>query len=316
MSNFRCKCFQIIFFVIPILFTFYQPSISITQLKSHPRFAGQKSKFLTVGNYTLHYRDEGLQTSKRVLILLHGICSSLHTWDNFVKHILSNDNFRVIRLDLPGFGLTGKSPNNLVQDYQSLAKTQVLKQFLDILNIDKVYLVGNSLGGNLAWRFAVEYPHRVEKLVLISSVGYQRTDWPLYITLLKVPVLNHLIRFFSPKFLFYPIVSEVYGNKSRITQDVIDVYYNMWLREGNREALLPHIQVLCEDIQQELIRRVKTPTLILWGKKDEWVPVSHAYKFHSDIVNSEMIIYEDVGHVSMEEIPEQTAKDVLKFCNK
>ena len=116
------------------------------------------SRFLQIDDITLHYRDQGQGPA---LVALHGICDSLHTWDGWYE-VLKND-FRFIRLDLPGFGLTGMVP---AQYYNPDKYSMILEKFLAALNVDDFALAGNSLGGYFSWKFALEHPGRVKKLIL------------------------------------------------------------------------------------------------------------------------------------------------------
>ena len=127
--------------------------ISVEDLKKE--YANENSKFIEIDEMQVHYRDEG---NGFPIVLIHGTASSLHTWNSWAKELTKN--YRVIRMDLPAFGITGP---NKSRDYSIKSYTQFLHQFLIKINVDKFYLAGNSLGGNIAWNYTAEYPEKIAK---------------------------------------------------------------------------------------------------------------------------------------------------------
>lgn len=268
------------------------------------KYITNESKWINVSELKVHYRDEG---NGPVLLLLHGTFSSLHTY-NAWNEILKK-KFRVIRLDLPGFGLTGPSPNN---NYSISQFTTFLENFTNLLGIKDFYLVGNSLGGWLSWEFAVLNPEKVKKLVLIDSAGYINDhNYPLPFVIAQTPVLRNVFNFI-PKAVVRRFVRQVYHDQSKVTSDIVDRYYDMIHRDGNKEAFV-HIANSNYKQNTHNLSLLTMPVLILWGGQDKWLNVEHAYKFQRDIPNNDLIIYDNVGHLPMEECPEKTAIDVQDF---
>lgn len=130
------------------------------------------SRFIEVDGFDIHYRDEGSR-DKPVLVLIHGVMASLHTWDGWVAELA--EHFRIIRLDVPGFGLTGGGRD---RDYNGERLVKVFGMFLDRLGLKNVSIAGNSLGGYIAWNYALTQPHRVERLILIDPAGYYMQKVP------------------------------------------------------------------------------------------------------------------------------------------
>ena len=268
------------------------------------KYITNESKWINISELKVHYRDEG---NGPVLLLLHGTFSSLHTY-NAWNEILKK-KFRVIRLDLPGFGLTGPSPNN---NYSISQFTTFLENFTNLLGIKDFYLVGNSLGGWLSWEFAVLNPEKVKKLVLIDSAGYINDhNYPLPFVIAQTPVLRNVFNFI-PKAVVRRFVRQVYHDQSKVTSDIVDRYYDMIHRDGNKEAFV-HIANSNYKQNTHNLSLLTMPVLILWGGQDKWLNVEHAYKFQRDIPNNDLIIYDNVGHLPMEECPEKTAIDVQDF---
>lgn len=281
-------------------------------VKSH--YANEESQFIQLGgqqqDIQLHYRDEGLSVEENpdapVLVLLHGIMASLHTWDGWVD-TLQND-FRIIRVDIPGFGLTGPYADSI---YTIERSVDMLNQLSDKLGIESFFLAGNSMGGYISWNFAAAHPEKVERLILIDAAGYP-FDPPMMIKLFITPIIKDSVEFITPRFVVAHTLSEVYGDSSKVTDAIVDRYHEMMLREGNRQAVVD-VAASIVHLDSSKIKQLKVPTLIQWGDADVWIPLENAHNFARDIEDSKAIIYPGVGHVPMEEIPQQSANDAKDF---
>ncbi len=275
---------------------------------SKEKWAYDNSKFIEIRGMPVHYRTNG---TGQPLVLIHGTGASLHTWESWTK-ILEKD-FQVISLDMPAFGLTGPNPERI---YTLDFYANFLNTFLGKIGIEKCALAGNSLGGGIAWKFATLFPEQVESLILIDAGGYPRNkELPLAFRLAKNKMLSKILLTVTPKSLFEKSMKEVYHNDDLVTKEIINRYYELYLREGNRQAFVDRINST-EEIDPAIIKTIKKPTLVMWGKTDEWIPVEDAYKFVKDIEGSELVIYENVGHLPMEELPKQSAADAKSFLNK
>lgn len=271
------------------------------------KYADEQSKFMSIEGFRIHYKDEGSGTP---LVLLHGIGSSLHTWDGWTNEL--KDQFRIIRLDLPGFGLTGTDSSN---EYSMKRNTLVLQAFVDQLDLDQYYLAGNSLGGWLAWEYALDYPDQVKKLILIDAAGFITPDNP--------PKPLRMLQKFkknpskgAPRFAIRKGLKQAYGDKSKITDELVDRYFELNNRPGNPLAFY---QVATADYYPQTSRmpEITVPVLIMWGSEDKkWIDVSHAYLFQELLPNDQLIIYDGLGHLPMEEEPEPTARDARQFLNE
>lgn len=271
------------------------------------KYTTPNSRFVPIDNILVHYRDEGTGFP---ILLLHGAFSSLHTFNSWAKEL--QKKYRVIRLDLMGFGLTGPNDSN---NYSIENHIRVLKTFVNILNIKEFHIVGSSFGGWLAWEFASRYPQRIKKIVLIDAAGFlEEENIPLPFKLARTPVFGRVIKYVVRRSVLEQFVKQVYYNSSKITPELVDRYYDLFTRDGNTDAFLSLVNTNYIDNTQKL-KTLKTPTLILWGREDMWIPVHNAYRFHSLIPKSHIRIYPEVGHLPMEEIPEESLQDVLDFLN-
>jgi pimeloyl-ACP methyl ester carboxylesterase len=284
----------------------YRADIPVDELKA--RYASAESEFMDLEGMAVHYRDEGDPADSTPVFLLHGTGASLLTWDGWTEALKAEH--RVIRLDLPGYGLTGPNP---AQDYGTAFYVRFLHSFLQALGVEKFYLAGNSLGGRIAWEYALAYPDQVQKLVLVDSAGYPGAGGrPLVLQLASTPVLKDILRYVTPKFLVERSLKEVYADDSKVTEALVQQYYDMTCREGNREAFAARAGVVYSDSYLNL-PQLTTPTLILWGDSDTWIPVENAYRFQEDLPDHRLVIFANLGHVPQEENPAETAKEVLRF---
>ncbi len=269
------------------------------------KYANEQSRFLVIDGSLVHYRVEG---NGYPIVLLHGAFSSLHTYDAWCD-ILSK-KYQLIRLDLPGFGLSGSRVDH---DYSMESYLQFMLHFLDRLRIKKCHLVGSSLGGWMAWEFALMYPQKVNKLTLISSAGFlEDRNVPLPFKMARTPFLSKVIKYAVKKNVLEQFVRQMYADQNKVTPDLVERYFELFSREGNPEAFLSLANGKYKDHTKKL-RHIKCSTLILWGEEDAWLPLENGYRFRDRIPKSKLIIYEGVGHVPMEEIPLETAKDLQAF---
>ena len=274
------------------------------------RWAPAPSAFIEVGGLNVHYRDEGPRDDPAPIVLLHGTSSSLHTWDGWAETLRAKR--RVVRFDLPGFGLTGP---NATGDYSDAAYVGFVLQMLDALKLARVVLGGNSLGGAIAWQTAVAAPERVVQLILVDAGGYafEATSVPIGFRIARMPWLRGLMRHVLPRSVVESSVRNVYGDPNRVTPDLVDRYVAMTLRTGNRDALAQRMAQMSWGQNLGGLRTLTQRTLILWGGRDRLIPPAHAQQFARDIPGSTMVVFNELGHVPHEEDPQRTVLAVQRF---
>lgn len=293
--------------ILPVLFWGHR-DLPLEVLKQ--RYTNADSRFVDIDGMAVHYRVEGLASDTVPLLLLHGTGSSLHTWDGWVGFFQSSR--KIIRLDLPAFGLTGPAPS---RDYTPEMYQRVVVALLDSLHIPQVDIAGNSLGGHIAWYTALKHPERVRKLVLIDAVGYplEKSEKPIAFKLAAIPVLNKLLTYITPRSVVEQSVWDVYADDARVTDELVDRYFDMTLRPGNRQAFIDRSRPFEVDDAFTRIPTIAQPTLILWGAEDFFVPISMGREFERDLPNDTLVIVPHAGHVPMEELPLETARIVSAF---
>ena len=274
------------------------------------RWAHAPSRFVDVDGMRVHLRDEGPRDDPVPIVLIHGTSASLHTWEGWAAAL--RQERRVVSFDLPGFGLTGPSVDG---DYSIAAYTRFVLILLDALKIDRCVLGGNSLGGEIAWHVAAAAPRRVDRLVLVDAGGYafKSKSVPIGFRLARVPFLRDLASQLLPRILVERSVREVYGDPSRVSNALVDRYYELTLREGNRRALVQRFEQLQPGADAALIRGLRLPTLIIWGGRDRLIPPEAANDFAGDIAGSRRVVFDELGHVPHEEDPARSVAAVMGF---
>lgn len=275
------------------------------------RHALADSRYLHLQGMQVHYRDVNNSGNPEapVLILLHGIFASLHTWNDWTDAL--SQQFRVISLDAPNFGLTGPHPDGM----RRYRYSDFLDAFTDALGIRRAHLAGNSLGGWMAWEFAARFPHKTGKLILLDSAGFFFVP-PLVLLTMGLPFGGWLAsRAPLPRRALYAIVRSTYSHPERLSQAVMDRYYDLLMRPGNRAAAAAVLRFIRNrgGFSTRLLSQVTQPVLVMWGADDRWIPPAHADRFRRILPQAQVITYDDCGHLPMEEIPQRSAADALRF---
>jgi pimeloyl-ACP methyl ester carboxylesterase len=284
----------------------WAPDRPVESLK--PRWAQAPSTFVPLQGMSVHVRDEGPRDDAMPIVLLHGTSSSLHTWEGWAAAL--RDRRRVIRFDLPGFGLTGPQPEGR---YDIASNVSFVRAMLDQLGVKACVLGGNSLGGHIAWQTALADP-RVRALILVDAGGYPNPEakLPLGFRLARMPVVKHLAAWSLPRSVIEKSVRNVYGDPTKVTPELIDLYYDMAVRAGNRAALAKRFEQVVPSPAGQAAG-VHVPTLILWGGRDRLIPPAHAEQFHHDIAGSRVVMFDPLGHVPHEEDPAATVAALRPF---
>ncbi len=282
------------------------------------RWAPPPSDFMDLRGQIVHFRDQGPTDDPLPVVLIHGTSASLHTWEGWVRAL--KDRHRVITFDLPGFGLTGPFTGPYPpDDYSGDALARFTVDLLDAMKLRRVVIGGNSLGGEVAWRTAALAPQRVAALILVDASGPRvrpKSLPPLGWVIARIPVLNRISEWVLPRSLVEQGLAQVYGDPAKVTPALVDRYFELALREGNRHALAQRLQHL--DIGQGAARiaTLELPTLILWGGHDRLIPPAVAKVFEQQIHGSQLVVFDDLGHVPQEEDPERSVRPVQAFLER
>lgn len=263
----------------------------------------------------IHVREEGRMDAP-VVLLIHGYCSSLHTWEAWTRE-LARDH-RVISLDLPGHGLT-RTPHGFRVTRDTFIQT--IDAVARHLGLERFTLVGNSMGGAAAWDYASRRPKAVEALVLIGSAGWTPRPDQDYMSpeiegLMRSP-LGPLLRDQDNMDFMRRGLQASFARQDLVREPMVQRYAEMARAPMNRDVQL---QIALNRAARlyaspDRLRKIEAPTLILHGTDDRLVPVADGYSFADNIREAELIVYEGVGHILHEEIPEESLEDVRDFLS-
>jgi pimeloyl-ACP methyl ester carboxylesterase len=282
----------------------YTPDASRAALVA--RYQRGPADRIEVAGIGLHVRDDGPRDAPAIL-LLHGFGASLHTWEPWAQVL--QGQYRVVRLDLPGFGLSDAEPAG---DYSDERGVEILAALLDRLGIDRATVVGNSLGGRLAWRLAAEYPDRVERLVLISPDGFASPGFA-YDQPAEVPGSLQLMRYVLPTPLVRMSIAPAYADPERLTDDRVTRYRDLMLGPGIRGAMLDRMAGTVLVRPEPLLARITAPTLLVWGEQDQMIPVRNAQDYLRLLPDAKLVTFPGLGHVPHEEAPAEALAPLLGF---
>lgn len=264
--------------------------------------------YVSVLGVNVRYRDTGPAKNPVPIIFLHGFGSSLQTWDAWTKDL--GADYRVISVDLPGFGLTGEDPSGNYTDARSV---EVLEAFFKQLNLSQVVLVGNSMGGKLAWQFAARYPSEVSKLVLISPDGYASPGIE-YGKKTEIPWIANLYRYFFPKSFLVMNLEPAYADPKSLNDGLVNRYYDFMLAPGVRGAILGRLEQTVLQDPVPSLKSIQVPTLLIWGEQDAFIPIANSNDYLAVMPNAKRVSLPNIGHLPQEEQPAkglQVLKDFL-----
>ncbi len=267
----------------------------------------ESSDFIEIDGVNIHFAIDGTGPD---LLLLHANYANLIDWNPWVDQL--KKHFRVIRIDIPGHGLTEADPSN---DYSMQRTVFLLENFLNELKIDTLSIAGASLGGTTSLHYASQNPEKIDNLILVSPGALNprvrgRTE-PV-----TLPKPFEIIAYITPKIITETLLKGGFGDPNNVTDQLIKRWHDLLLREGQRDAQIARVnQYVSGDIDR-VLSEVRAPVLIMWGKKNNVVPVDLAYEMKDMMKNSlriEMIIYESGGHQLVQELGIQTGKDALEY---
>lgn len=262
-------------------------------------------RFVEIDGVRVRVREEG-PASGAPIVLVHGFTFSLETWDAWARSLARD--YRVIRYDLAGHGLTGPDP---ARRYSPMERAEFLSRLFDELELGPAVIAGNSLGGMIAWRFAAMNPERVAALVLVSpsayplnGVGDEAASPP--------PAMQAFLKT-APEAGVAASVGFIYADASKVSPKRLELLRDMMRRRGNGDAFVQSIEQFVLPDPTNDLRSIAAPTLIMWGSEDRVVPPEHGDRLAADIPGSKLVTFQGAGHVLQEEAPEETLTVLRDF---
>ena len=296
-------------------FVLKRDDIPYATLASH--YENANSRYVDLpGGIHMHYRDEGAHPGNATLLLVHGYAASVQTWEPWVVRL--GDDYRIISIDLPGHGLTsapaGYQPtiDNYLDAIHAFAASQHLDHFV---------FAGNSMGGNIAWHYALAHPEQLNALILVDAGGWAHESTgrePIIFSLLRSPIIAPVLRDLDSTRLTREGLEKAFVNQSLINDAMVSRYTDLARAPGHRDIL---VRIMlnrrgADFATAERLAAIRTPTLIIQGDHDNLIAPSSARHFKDAIANSEILMLHDVGHVPQEEAPDQSATAVREFLHR
>ncbi|MGD2133494.1 MAG: alpha/beta fold hydrolase [Maricaulaceae bacterium] len=265
-------------------------------------------RIIEANGFRLRVREQGSRR-RRPVVLIHGFSQSLESWDAWADD-LARDH-RVIRFDLPGHGLSGPDPERRYSNDETVG---ALSGLIEAMGLRKPILMGNSLGGLVAWRYASQRPADVRSLVLLAPGGFPINgvaEEPA-----PVPPSVEAYLLLAPASAVRHATRSLYGDPSRLDQDRIALARAQLNQSGVGVALVQRLKAFTLPDPTADLSRIAAPALIIWGGKDAVIPVGHAARFADSLKRSEVALFNDLGHMPHEEAPARTLKRARAFIGR
>tara|TARA_B110000003_G_scaffold189699_1_gene188483 strand:- start:174 stop:1148 length:975 start_codon:yes stop_codon:yes gene_type:complete len=314
------KYLTLSFFILLVIAVYSGTYLDIPRDKLEAKYASGASEFLDLKNGSrIHYRDEG-DLYKPAIILLHGFNGSLFNFERMVP--LLSKEFRLISIDLPGFGLTGAVPS---MDYSTQNSILVINELTSYLGMEKFSIAGNSMGGGIAWRYALENPEKTQSLVLLASSGIYSSEErlqieeseresPLVWKLMRSNFVSYFLSLYTPKFFATQGLKTSVYDPNLATEEIANQFHELTLMQGSREAILSRFSKQnYNDEKPDILKKIQAPTLIIHGREDNIISFKSSINLDQYIQNSQLVIYPKIGHLPMYETPARVADDIKKF---
>jgi pimeloyl-ACP methyl ester carboxylesterase len=293
-------------FLAVALYGLWTPDLERAGLEE--RYFSSSPQIIDVDGLKIYYKETGPQAAP-ALLLLHGFGSSLQAWDDWSVKLAQK--YRVIRLDLPGFGLTGASPAN---DYSEEKDLVILTHVADKLGLEKFSVIGHSMGGKMAWSLAASQPERVQALVLMAPDGFPETK-DIGTKPYEVPAIMGLIKYVLPKYLVRKSIEPAFAEADALNSALVNRYYDMLRAPGVRGAILERSNQTIYTDPVPRLKAIKAPTLLIWGEQDQMIPSTNAQSYANVLSNSTTVIVPKLGHLLQEEQPEKGLAAVIQFLD-
>jgi pimeloyl-ACP methyl ester carboxylesterase len=261
----------------------------------------------------IHYTDEGNRNG-RTLIFVHGFAASVHAWRPWIERLRSDH--RLIAIDLPGHGLT-EAPADYRASLDSNA--ELVGKLADHVGVARFVLAGNSMGGAVSLVFAMKHPERLEGLVLVDAAGWpgeegeERGGPPGMFALFNNPLGRGIIKWFDPRMFATGGLKSAYLDETLVTKDLVNRYGELALAPGHRDILLTQNSRSDALSSPASFAEIIVPTLVMSGEQDKLIPVDDSRAIAAAIPGAKLITYPDGGHVPMEQLPDESARDLQAF---
>jgi pimeloyl-ACP methyl ester carboxylesterase len=282
-------------------------------MQTHPSVQPPQDLYISVNGINTRYWQMGEHGTS--VVLLHGGNGSIEFWLYNIATLAQHH--RVYAVDMVGSGKSDRPDGSYSLNYQA----EFLHGFMDALNIDSATLIGNSMGGGVALEFTRLYPDRVDKLVLVDSMGFGR-EISVGIRLITLPAIVDLLR--PGRWMIPAMLRSNFYNRKLLPPEWIELRYPVFALPGRNQVILRigksnfNLAGVLPEVYQPILDSLATitqKTLIIWGEFDRIIPVKHAYIAAAGIPNSKLEIFPNCGHHPYLEYPDKFDRLVLDFLS-
>lgn len=266
--------------------------------------------YIRINGVDIYYEKIGqpFKEGTPVLVLVHGYLSSLFSYRLLTPH-LAND-FSLLIFDLPGFGKSEKS-KTYEHSLDNYAKT--LLQLIKAFDLNRVTVVGHSMGGQIGLRAALLAPNKIERIIGLAAAGYMGQVKKSLRMATKLPSFPFFLRLYFRRHKMRNTFLDVTYNKTIVTKEMMDGYIEPLKEKAFYNSLTRLIQDREGDLSSEEVAQISQPVLLLWGKEDRIVPLKIGERFAKDLPNATLKIFKETGHLLPEEKPEEVAEAIREF---
>ncbi len=263
----------------------------------------------------IYVEDKGDKNADDVIILIHGLAGSTYSWREVVPRFVK-EGYRVITMDLKGFGLSDKGYSS---NHSHIEQAKLIAGVLDKLNINSVHIAGHSMGVNVVLHFVYRYQYKVKSLILIDGGTFTQKGTPGLMLFLNFPPIRRIARHISSwtvtKSYFKKLMLSAYYNKDVATDEVITEYYNRFLIDGGDLSYFAMMRDSNRNSIDFCLCKIKKPSLIIWGDNEPWIGEEKLEYLNNNLNEPELKIIDDSGHLPMEEQPKRFSDAVIEFVN-
>ncbi len=299
-------------YIIPIKRDLIQ--ISKTELSS------EYGEFLDIEDIKIYVEDlhstdfQPEDNGKKTIIFIHGMGGSTYSWREN-KMYIAQSGYRVIAIDLKGFGLSDKG---FFSDYSHKEQARLISLVMDKKGIERAVMVGHSMGGSVVTHFAINHPERISRLILVDASI--RENPPLFPGIFFhfhpiVRIGRHMTRYTINKDNFKDILISAYIKKDVVTDEVVDEYYNRFVMGDFDISFFAMSRDTNKNGIGDGLSDINVPTLIIWGENDPWISIEKGYRLNRMMINSQMEKINNTGHLPMEENPDVFNQILLGFLS-
>jgi pimeloyl-ACP methyl ester carboxylesterase len=295
-----------ILFLIPIVIYFGFPEVLYNySINSIRNAAGLSKKIIEVDKYSIHYLEGG---QGETILLLHGFGADKDNWPKFADSLTKK--YHVVAVDLPGFGESSKIETDL---YNIASQVKRLNRIVKTLGLKKFHIAGNSMGGAISGKYAVDYPGKVLSLALLNTAGIhsaQKSEFSRLLAKGENPLLSKTPGAFKRTLEF------VFVETPAIPDRIIDyLTKKAILHRDFNEKIFKQLVRENYSLEDDLLK-IKARTMVIWGDKDRVIHVSSTDVIKKVLSDATIVILKNCGHLPMLERPEETAKYYSEFLGK